>query len=93
MRYPLQAQSICAVLIDDLQRIDTVAEGFRHLSSLGISYEAVDKHGGEGLFARVLQRGEDHSCNPEEDNIITRYKGIGRVEILKVDILLRPAEG
>ena len=39
-----KAQRVGAVLVDDLQRVDAVAQRFGHLAPLGIPDQAVDEH-------------------------------------------------
>ena len=67
-----KAESIGAELLDNLKRINTVAERLRHLSSLRISYETVNEDLGEGLLTYVLKSREYHSRHPEGDYIVTR---------------------
>ena len=40
----------------------------------------------------MLTAGEDHSCNPEEDDIVTCYENICGVEVLKVFCVFGPAQ-
>ena len=49
-----EPQRIGAVLVDDLQRVDAVAQGFAHLAALGIPDQAVDEHILEGHLPHVL---------------------------------------
>ena len=37
-----KTQCICAILINNLQRIDTIAKGFTHLPSLGVTNQTVE---------------------------------------------------
>ena len=87
-----QAQRVSAVLVDNLQRIDTVAQGLAHLASLLIPHKTVDEHVVKRTFAGVLISGEYHTDNPEEDNIITGHQHVGRVEIIEILGLFRPAQ-
>ena len=52
----------------------------------------MDIHGVERGLAHVLDTREDHARDPEEDDIIARDQRRGRVEILKLLGLFRPAE-
>ena len=83
---------IGAVLVDNLERIDTISKGFTHLASLGVAYQTVDQDGVERLFARLLQTREYHTDNPEENDIVSGYQHVGRIEIFIFRCILRPAE-
>ena len=85
------AQCVRAVLLYHLQRVDAVAEGLGHLASLTVAHEAVDEHGLERLLVHLLHAGEYHSRNPEEDDIIAGYHNGGRVPVVKLLGLFRPA--
>ena len=50
-----QTQRICAVFVDHFQRIDTVAQGFTHLSSLAVTNQTVDQYGVERDLSGLLQ--------------------------------------
>jgi len=79
-----EAQRICTVLVDDFQRVDTVAERFAHLSALGIANQTVEQNGVERDVAHVFQTGENHSGYPEEDDVIAGDQGAGRVEVFEL---------
>ena len=87
-----EAEGICAVLVDDDQRVDAVAEGLRHLPALFIADDAVDEDRVEGIGAHLLHGGEDHAGDPEEDDIITRDQRIGREIVFQFRGLFRPAQ-
>ena len=53
----------------------------------------MEQYGLEGLLSHLLISGEDHTDNPEEDDIITGYQDIGRIKILQILGLLRPSQG
>ena len=53
----------------------------------------MEQYGLEGLLSHLLVSGEDHTDDPEEDDIITGYQDIGRIKILQILGLLRPAQG
>ena len=85
-------QGICAVLVDDIERIDTIAKGLAHLAALVITHKSVDQHMMERNLTCLLDSREYHSDDPEEDDIISCHEDICRIEILEVLCLLRPAE-
>ena len=47
----------------------------------------------ERAFSSLLIAGEYHTDYPEEDNIISGYQYISRIEILQILCVLRPAQG
>ena len=49
-----KSQRVCAVLVDDFERIDTVSKGLRHLSALVITHKTVDQHMVERHFSGLL---------------------------------------
>ncbi len=53
----------------------------------------MEKNGLKGLLSHLLESGEDHPDNPEEDDIVTGYENVGGIEIFKVFGLLGPSEG
>ena len=53
----------------------------------------MEQYGLERLLSHLLVSGEDHTDNPEEDDIITGYQDIGRIKILQILGLLRPSQG
>ena len=91
--YEVKAQRIRAVLFGHLQGVDAVAEALGHFSTLTVTHEAVDEHGVERLLFHLLHAGEDHSRDPEEDDIVARYHDRGRVPVVKLRGLVRPAHG
>ena len=93
-RDEVEAQRIGAVGVGHLERVDAVAEGLGHFASLIVAHEAVDEHRRERDILHLLKAGEDHTCDPEEDDVIARdhdARGIPELEILGA--LIRPAEG
>ena len=91
--YKVKAQRVRAVLFGHLQRINAVAEALGHFSALTVAHKAVDEHGVERLFFHLLHAGEYHSRDPEEDDIIARYHNRGRIPVVKLGGLVRPAHG
>ena len=75
-------ESICAVFVDNLERIDTVAEGLGHLATLRVTNQTVDQYCMERALACLLNTREYHTDYPEEDDIVTCYENICRVEVL-----------
>ena len=61
--------------IDEVQRIETVALGFRHFLAFGIRDEAVDVHRVERNLVGKVQGHHDHSSDPKENDVVPRYQG------------------
>ena len=87
----VEAQRVCAVGLDHFERINAVAEGLGHLASLAVAHKAVDKDGLERLLLHLLHTGEDHSRDPEEDDIIARDHDARGVPVVEIVGLFRPA--
>ena len=47
----------------------------------------------ERCLSGVFTSGEDHSCYPEENDVVTGNKDIGGIEILQILSVFRPAKG
>ena len=87
-----KTQGVRAVFVDDFQRIDTVTQGFTHLSSLRISYQTVDQYMMERCFSGLFQSGEYHTDDPEENDIVSGYQYVGRIEVFHLFGVVRPAQ-
>ena len=88
-----EAQCIRAVLGNDLQRVDAVAQALGHLAALAVADDAVDADSVEGSLAGVGQTGEDHAADPETDDVVAGDQRVGGVEILQVRaVLVGPAQ-
>jgi len=53
----------------------------------------VNQHGVEGRLAGMLTAGENHSRDPEENDVVARDQHVRRIEIVQVFRLFRPAQG
>ena len=83
---------VCTIFCNDFQRIDTVSERLTHLSSLVITNQSVNEYLFKRYLSGLLNSGENHTNNPEEDNVIARNQDIGRIEITIILGIFRPAE-
>ena len=86
-----EAERICAVLFDDFKRIDTVAEGFGHLTALRVADKAVDEDVFEWDLLHEFHGHEHHAGYPEEDDVVAGDHGRGRIPLLQRRCLIRPA--
>ena len=87
-----ETQRVRAVLVNDLERINAVAERLRHLPALAVADESVDQHMVERNLTCLLDSREDHSDDPEENDIVAGDQHICRIKILVLRRLLRPTE-
>ena len=88
-----EAQSVGSVLLDDLQRIDAVAERLGHLAALGVTHQTVNEHGVKGLLAHVLKTREDHTGYPEGNNVVAGHQDAGGIVFLQILGHLGPSHG
>ena len=87
-----QTQCICSVLVDDFQRINTISQRLTHFSSQGITNQTMEEYGMERCFSCLFITGENHTDYPEENDIVTGYQYIGRIEIIHLFCFFRPAQ-
>ena len=88
-----EAQCIGAVLINNLQRVDAVAQGFGHLTALAVANQTMDEYLVERNLMHEFHTHNQHTCNPEEDDIVTGYEHACRIELLQQRSFIRPAHG
>src|SRR5690606_29748291 len=85
--------------VDQVDGVEDIALGFRHLLALGIPHQAVDVHRLEGdLRGAVVVLDEvhghhDHPRHPEENDVEAGDQHIRGVEGFEVVGVVRPAEG
>ena len=70
-----------------------ISQRFTHLPALTVPNEAVDKHRVERNLSSVLDAGENHPGNPEENDIIAGDQRAGGIEILVVVGVFQPSQG
>ena len=88
-----EAQGVCAVLFDDLERIDAVAQGLAHLPAQAVPHEAVDVYVFKGRLLHDLHTEGDHAAHPEGDDVVAGHQGRGGIEVVELRRLFRPAQG
>ena len=49
-----ETQGVCAILIDDLQRVDTISQRLTHLPSQGIPHQSVNQYMMERTLSGLL---------------------------------------
>ena len=77
-----KAQGVSAIFVNNLQRINAVAQRFGHLATLAVAYQTMDKYLVERNLMHKFHTHNQHTSNPEEDDIITGYKHARRIELL-----------
>ena len=88
-----KAQRICAEFVDDLKRINDIAQGFRHLLALGVAHQPVQIDRLERHLIDHCQLHHHHAGDPEKDDIGAGDQRRGG-EIARQFIgLLGPAQG
>ena len=76
----------------DVERVDDVALGLRHLVAVLVADQPGDVDVAERHVAGELQAHHHHARDPEEDDVEARDQHAGRIERLQLRRLLRPAE-
>ena len=76
-----------------IERIERVAFALTHLLAFGITHETVDVDVLKGSAAREVFGHHDHARNPEENDVVSSYKYIRWIEVVKILRLMWPAKG
>ena len=79
-----KAPRVGAVFFYHVQRINDIAERFRHFSALPVAHESVQVDIFERDLAAQERAHEYHACDPEEKNVISRFKHRRRVVIRQI---------
>ena len=53
----------------------------------------MEKHGLKGLLSHLFEAGEDHTDDPEENDVVAGDEHVCRIEVLEVLCHLRPSQG
>ena len=86
-------ESIGAVFLHDVERVDDVPFRFGHLLPFFVAHQCMNVNVPKRDIIHELEPHHDHPRHPEKQNIETRDQGGGRVEALEIVRLMRPAEG
>jgi hypothetical protein len=87
-----EADRVGAVLVDHLYGVDAVAQALGHLAAEVVEHRAVDAHVPEGNVLHDLQAHHHHARDPEVDDAPVGDQRVGRVVVVEVGGLLRPAQ-
>ena len=85
-----KAKGVSTVLFNHLYRINGVPQRLRHLTALRVANQTVDVNRSERNITFEFQTHHDHTCNPEEDNIVTSYQVTSWVERFQCLSFIRP---
>lgn len=83
----LADQALKGRSFDDLQRIDYISSRLRHLVSLGVADQGVQKDLLERDLASQPNRHHDHTSNPEEQNVMACLEQLVGEKSLEVEML------
>eukprot|EP00123_Amoebidium_parasiticum_P018833 comp24297_c0_seq1/m.45554 comp24297_c0_seq1/g.45554 ORF comp24297_c0_seq1/g.45554 comp24297_c0_seq1/m.45554 type:complete len:453 (+) comp24297_c0_seq1:672-2030(+) len=88
----LGVQAVQADAVDHVHGVHHVAQGLAHLAPVRIADQRMQVHLREGQVAHEAQAHHDHSCHPEEQDVVPRLQQLPRIEPLEVVSLLGPAK-
>ncbi len=77
--------------VDYLQWIDPCAQRLGHTPALGVADNAVNQDVVKGLLPHQVQAAEDHSRDPEEDDVIRGDQHTVGIKVAQVLRVVRPA--
>jgi hypothetical protein len=80
----LLVQRVERASLHDIDRVDDVSERLGHLSAVGVSDHGMAVDLLEGHLAGQVDTEEDHSGDPEEEDVPSGLEQGGRVEVLDV---------
>ena len=86
-----ESQGVGPVGVDDVQRVDPVAQALGHLAALSVLDHGVDEHVAEGGGVEAVLAHHDHAGDPEGDDLTGGDQGVARVEGLQLRRLIRPS--
>ena len=86
-----ETESVRAVLLFDIHRIDTIALGLAHGHAIAVQNLRVDVHRVERNRAHVFLAEEHHAGDPERNDVAARHEHRSRIVLLKRVRLFRPA--
>ena len=78
------SQSISAVQLHHVHRIDAVAKRLRHLHMIHVAHRAVQIHGVVRRLAHEMQARHDHARDPEEQDLGRRNQHIAGIKCLEI---------
>jgi len=86
-------KSLKRASLHNVDRIDDVSERLGHLPSVSVSNHGVAVDFGERHLSGELDSEEDHSSDPEEDDVPSGLEEGGRVEVSEVGSLEKEEGG
>lgn len=89
----MPAQGVSSKLINDLQRVNPVAQGLGHFFVVLVADQSVKKNMGEGPTAGEKFAHHPHARAPEEQNVFPRFHPDPGVKLFKIGGVVGPAQG
>ena len=87
-----EAQGVGAVFVDEVERIERVALGFRHLLAALVAYQPMDIDLPERHVVHEVQTHHHHPGDPEEDDVEARHQHVAGIVASQLGRFLRPAQ-
>ncbi len=92
-RGALGHQIVQADAVDEVDGVQHVALGLRHLVAVGVAHQAGDIDVAERHLAGEVQGQHDHARHPEEDDVETGDQHAGGQVVLQLPGVVGPAQG
>ena len=83
-----QADSVGTVFGYELKRVRRISESLGHLASLLVAYDSGEINIAERYFVHEFVSCHYHPCHPEEEDIRSCHKVVGRIVVCKVPVRL-----
>ena len=87
-----KAQSVGAVQVDELQRIQHIAARFAHLHAFGVKHKPVQIDRVEGRRVHILYAHHHHPRNPKEQDVVARFHYACGIEVVQILSIVGPAK-
>ena len=87
-----EAQRVGTVFVDDLERVDHIAERLGHLLALGVAHQPVQIDCAEGHLTHDRQLHHHHPRDPEEQDVLPGHKDRGREIALQFRGVVGPSQ-
>ena len=87
-----EPQSVWPKLLDHVEWIDSVTLGFRHRLAVPIQNLRMDKNLLKGNLTHIIDAHQDHTGDPQRDNIPARNKSTGWVKAVQRSVFFWPTK-
>ena len=91
---PSQSESKCirTEFVDDVEWVDSIPLALGHRLAVAVENLRVNEDFLEGNFAHVVEPHQNHSRNPQRDNVARGDERAGGIEVVQFRRLFRPSE-